>query len=312
MRLHLAALASGFYAFLAGCGGSQRSSGHVEPTIQVLDAGSEPRQRLHYDLAENASERMELTFKLRINSAYTNTVLETAHRSADFPTIKNTVRIEVTDIGADGTMTVNSIVEDVAVLDDVVDATMRKTVEVEANAMRRWQRSWRMTRSGRISDIKASAPNDSAAARAQLSNVVETVRESAVIFPDQPLGVGARWQVTSRYVASGVTWERATTYRLKALTDLAATVDAKISMHADSQPLSVEPNATTRLTSATSNASAELVVPLHSLVATATSHGTSEMNLLVVRGHLRFASSVQTEAISSMRPVTAAAPRSGR
>lgn len=298
-----------FFALVSGCGGSQRSSSaQAEPTIKVLDAGAEPRQRLRYELTERVPERMEMSFKLRMNGAYTNTVLETGHRSADFPTIKNTARIEVTALGADGTATVNSIVEDVVVLDDFVDPMIRKMVDVEVKAMKGWQGSWHMTPSGRISNVTASVPNAPAAARARLSNVADTLRENFVIFPEQVVGVGASWQVTSQYVVSGVTWERTTTYRLKALTDSAATVAAQSSMHADPQALSVEPNATIRLTSATSSASAELVVPLHGLVATATSQGTSEMNLLIVRGHLRLVSSVQTEAIGSVRPITATGP----
>ena len=300
--MHRATLA--LVASVAACGGSQRASSVlVEPTIRVLDAGVEPRQLLHYDLTGLVPERMELSFKLRINGEYTNTVLETGHQTADFPTIKNTARLEVRSVGADGTATVSSIVEDVAILDDVVDPAIRRMIDVEVNAMKGSQYSWRMTPSGRIFDVTASAPNASAAVRARLSNVADTIRGNSVIFPDQAIGAGASWQVTSRYVLSGVTWEQTATYRLRDLTDSVATVSAQISMHADSQALSVEPNATTRLTSATGNASAELVVPFHSLVATATSRGASEMSLLVVRGHQRLASSIQTEAFTSMRPI---------
>jgi hypothetical protein len=201
-------------ALVAGCGGAQRASTVLaEPTTTVLDAGAEPRQQLHYDLAAHVPERMELTVKLRITGAYTNTVLETGHRSADLPSIKSIARLEGTAIDADGTATVSSIVEEVAVLDDVVDPTLRKAVDVEVNALRGSQASWRMAPSGRISDAATSAPNASDATRARLTNIADTIRDSAVVFPDQAIGIGASWQVTSRYVLSGVTWERTTAGR---------------------------------------------------------------------------------------------------
>lgn len=303
LAVHRATTVAVFSALVAGCGGSQHTSGVlVEPTIKVLDAGAEPRQHLHYELTPHVPERVELTFRLRVDGAYTNTVSGTGHRSAEFPTIKSTVRIEVAALDADGIATVNSIVEDVAVLDGVVDPTIHRMVDVEVKAMKGWQGSWRMAPSGRISDVAASAPNGPA--RSRLVNVADTMRGNAVMFPDQAVGVGASWQATSRYVLSGVTWDKTTTYRLKALTDSSATVDAETSMRADPQALRVEPNASTRLTSATANATAELVVPLRSLVATATSRGTSEMNLLFVWGRSRLTSSVQTENISSSRPIT--------
>lgn len=296
-------------ALVGSCGGNHHPSRVLaEPTIKVLDAGAEPREHLRYDFRAHSPERMELTFKLRVNSAYTNTVLETGHRSADFPTIKATARVEVSALNADGTATVSSIVDEVAVVDDFVDPAIHAIVDVEVKAMKGSQSSWRISPSGRISHATASAPNASAEVRAHLANVADTMRENAVIFPEQVVGVGASWQVTSQYLLFGVAWERTTTYSLKALSDTSATVEEQTSMRADSQALRVEPRATTRLTSASSNATAELVVRRHNLVASATSHGTSEMNLLIVRGNLRLVSSVQTEAISSVRPIPETQP----
>jgi hypothetical protein len=70
--------------------------------------------------------------------------------------------------------------------------------------------------------------------------------------------------------------------------------------------LSVEPNAVTRVTSGRVDETAELIIPLRGLAPTVTSQTTSELDLSIVRGHLRITTSVQTESWSSSRPAGAA------
>jgi hypothetical protein len=279
------------------CGGSQNGA-HVakpEPSITVVDAGAEPRQQIRYELTAHAPERVEMNFKLRINTAFTNTALETGHRSVDLPTVRNVARSEVSALTPAGDAVVTFGLEEATVLDDVVDPAIRKLVVAEVVSMKGWRASWRMTPSGRISDITFDVPNASSSARNYYSTIADSINETAVVFPDTAIGIGATWQVTSQESFFGVQWNRTVTYRLKALADSTAAIDAHMVMHAPSQTLSIEPNATTKLTSGTSNTTAELIVPLHRLMATATAQGTSETNLSIVRRHLRITSTIQTE-----------------
>jgi len=295
-------------AIAIGCGSKPLHVTKPEPSITVVDVGAEPQRLLRYELTPDATERMEMTFKIRASTAFTNTVLETGQSSADFPTIKNVTLIKVTSLGADGLASVRSEVENITVLDDVVDPALRTRTQAEVAQLKGSRVSWRMTPSGRISDVAVDAPNASPSARHRLSTFADAVRETSVIFPVAAIGIGATWQVTSEHSSAGVTWNRTVTYRLKALTDLSATIDVQFVMRAPSQALSVEPNASTKLTSGTSSANGELIVPLRGLVATGSAQGTSEMNLLIVRGRLRITSTVQTEMQSSVKPVVAASP----
>jgi hypothetical protein len=290
------------------CGGSQNGA-HVakpEPSITVVGAGAEPRQRIRYELTAHSPERVEMTFKLRMNTAFTNTVLQSGHRSVDFPTLRYVARSEVSTLTPAGDAVVTFELEEGTVLDDVVDPAIRKLAIAEVAFMKGSRGSWRRTPSGRISDIAFDAPNASSSARNLISTIADSTHETAVVFPDTAIGVGARWQVTSQQSSSGVQWSRTVTYELKSLTDSVATIDAQMVMHAPSQALSVEPNATTKLTSGSGNATAELIVPLHSLIATTTARQTSETNLLIVRGHLRITSTILTEILSSVKPLAVA------
>jgi hypothetical protein len=288
-----------------GCGGSQRLArmANPEPSIEIVDPGAAPRQRLRYDLTLHAPERRELNLKVRATTTFTNTVLETGRRSADFPTMRFVERVEVGAVTPAGAAEVTSEVEEITALDDVVDPAIRKQVEPEVAAMKGLRVSWRMAPSGRIADLAVDAPNASGTARDRISAFADAMRELGVVFPDAEIGVGATWRVTTAQSSRDVKWNRTTTYRLRALTDSNATVEARIVMRAPSQALRVEPNATTRLTSATSEGTAELVVPLRGLVATGTIRSTSEASFSIIRGHLRITSTVQAEVLASVRPL---------
>jgi len=123
-------------AVTVACGGSQHAHRATpEESIVLVDAGAEPRQQFRYDLTAHVPERSEVSLKLRTNAAFTNTVLETGHRSVDFPTVRIVIRREVSALAPDSAAEMTSVIEDVTVLDDVVDPTVRTRVEHEAGTV---------------------------------------------------------------------------------------------------------------------------------------------------------------------------------
>jgi len=288
-----------------GCGASTNTQhpANPAPTLSVLQAGAEPRQRLRYELPLHAPERMELSLKVRVTNAFTNTVLETGRRSVDLPTVRIDGRVAVTKITPSGEALVTYELENAVVLDDLVDPAVRRPLEAAMAAMKGWRGSWRMSPSGLLSDIVFDTPNASKSGRNSLSNVDELIPDMSVVFPDAEIGVGATWEVKSRRSMSGVTWERTATYRLRELGASSATVDANVVMHASSQALTVEPNASTRLTSGTVTGSANLSVPLRGLVPTGMSQATSEMNFSIIRGRQRIITSLETQTFVSVKPI---------
>src|SRR5262249_32152219 len=107
----------------------------------------------------------------------------------------------------------------------------------------------------------------------------------------------------SQIEVGGIHFDQTTTYRLANVTEAAATVDVDVVMKAASQALSVEPNATTTVTSASSHGTGQSVIPLHGLVATGTLTATAETNLAIVRGPQRILSSMQLDTIASVKAI---------
>ena len=282
--------------FVVACGSN---TPHVATPamITVLDPGAEPRQVLRYEPTLHVPERAEMTLKTRVTNRFTNTVLETGQRSIDNPSIRLVQRFDAVETTPTGETVMRFEIEDATVLDDVVDPALRALAAARSAKMKGLRGSWHLAPSGKATELVLQTPD--AEHRSDLS----PMRESSVVFPDVPVGIGATWQVTSHESIGGVTWDRKATYRLRGLADSTASIDADIAMHASSQALSTEPNATTTLTSATMNIAAQLTIPLHKLVTTSSAQGTSESNFSIVRGHLRITSTMQIEMLSSVNPI---------
>jgi hypothetical protein len=290
------------FALVTACGGPQKAADGSSsvPTVKVVNPGSEPRQQIRYQPKPQAPDRMEMTLKVRVSTAFTNTALETGHRAADSPSMKISARMMAVTVMPSGDALLTCVIEDVAVLDDMIDPAMRRPIESESSALEGSRGSWQLSPAGIISNVVFEAAPGAQPVRNPRWNLRDVLRDASAVFPDEPIGVGAIWKVTSTQSIAGVTWKRRATYRLRDLSGSIASIDANVEMQASSQPLSVEPNATTRLTSGTSRARADLVIRLDGLFATGTSQGSNGINLNIVRRRQRITTTMQTETIVSV------------
>jgi hypothetical protein len=291
-----------------GCSNATHVARPTPSPVALLDAGAAPRLRVRHDPVLHAPEQVETTLELTVSTSFTNTVLERGHTGVGLG-LRSRGRLEVIGFTAGGDALVTYEIEEAALVGDV-DPAIRPTVDAELAALQGARASWRMAPSGTVSELDIVAPQVSSSMQTRLSSLGQAIHDAAVVFPDAEIGVGARWQVRARPSLAGVTWDQTTTYQLRALTGTSATVEAETVMHARSQALRVEPTATTRLTSGTSRATSELIIPLRGLAATGASRTTTEANYSIVRKDLRITSTVQTEAAFSIRPRDTAAPGS--
>jgi hypothetical protein len=248
---------------------------------------------------------MEIRMTERMTMAAANSA-RSQHDSADLPTMHIVVRLEAAG-AADGAATVTYAVEEASVLDGAAAApAVRKRLEAYVARLKGTHGAWRQEPSGLPSAIDSGTP----AATSSLANpgaaIADFVNGAGIIFPESEIGIGATWQVTSHGVASGVTWDKTSTYRLKNLSGEAATVEANAQMTASPQVLSVEPTRVVRLESGTGDESGDVTVSLHGLVPTGTYSGTSEANLSAVSGQQRVALTMQVETHSTVQPAGSA------
>jgi len=291
---------------ISACSGTTRVPNVSPPRITVLNAGQESRYLLKYTLTR-LRQRMEVSIKIRTDTTVTNTVLETGTQSLDFPTLKVILAVDVTPRVATDMVDVAASVEDATVLDDALDAELRDRMRQYVSGAKGWRTRWRMTSSGATSDLAIEAPANMPQSFSQdLSNVANSLAANVAMFPDVPIGNGARWQVVTQTAFSGVIWNKTTEYTITQLTSSDALVlEADSVLHARPGALKVEPNATTRLVSGRSSSRSELRLSGHSPVpTTATTQTSTETTILAVRGRLRITATTVTQVLSTIRPVS--------
>lgn len=269
-------------------------------TIVVLDPGAEPRQVLRVEPALHVQERVEVTFKLRVRDRFTNTTLDSGERDIDMPSLKLTGVLEATGRDAIGTA-VRLTIEQADLLDDVTDPALRARLAPLVVSLRGRTLGWRIAADGDF--VLAEASEDKSEEALQLARLREAMGEAVARFPATPVGVGASWRVASRARAAGVTWDRTTTYTLRGLASGKATVEVSSVARAGSQPVQVEPNASTRLASGSTSVHAQLTIPLYRLAASASTQESSELEVFVVQGHLRISHTLTAETLLLIEPV---------
>jgi hypothetical protein len=293
---------------LAACGGAQSTSPSAAPDIVVQAVGAEPWSVVRYSLAPGFEQHFELTLKVRAATRFTNTVLEEGTRELDFPGLLLRMRVAVTAVTPAGDADLTYEIEEARLLDDVVDPSMSVFAGREAMSMRGARTTARLSASGAMSNVRAVAASASQAAERWRTELHSALYDTEAVFPDAPIGVGAVWRVTSHPTLRDVHWTRVATYTLRARTASTVDVEAVIEMTAGSQALRTEPNASTRLTSATSKGAAHARLALAKVAGEASTTGTAELSYLIVRRHARLSSTTRIDSILSSRPLDDIAP----
>jgi len=186
-------------------------------------------------------------------------------------------------------------VERAELLDDVTDLAVRQRLAPLVITFNGRELTWRVAPDGTY--VAAGSETESSEEQLQLSRLREAMADIGATFPAVPIGPGARWRVTSRMRVAGVVWDRTTTYTLRALTGDQVTLDIATTARAGSQAVRVEPTTTTRLTSGSSRAHGATTLALRGVAPTAQQEATTEMNLLIVRGHERISSVFTADTI---------------
>lgn len=268
---------------LVACGGAPL------PTTQsftLLEPGAEPRSVVRYE-TEPGTARNAFTYKQRTTTKYENTVMEEGRTDIDLPAIRAISFVTATGVSPAGDADLNIVVADAHVLDDVVDPRMRTVARRAAREMHGKRSQLTRASSGQLMNVEAP------------DGLEDVIRASALVFPHEPIGIGARWSRTTSIEVNKVRWYETTTFTLRDRTSDSVTIDVASEFRAGDQALHAEPNATTRLTGGTGRGSGHFVIPLRGLAVRGKADETRTMKVLITRGHTRIAAEITSELFLS-------------
>jgi Family of unknown function (DUF6263) len=283
---------------LVACGARQAPLPPPPPPVTVLDTGAEPRRLVRYTLQPHAHTRLETDTDVTVTERFTNTVLENGANRVAFPRVRVIETIEVTAREPDGSARVNTQIEQATAESQLANPRAERAFETVLARLRKMHSTRHVAPSGAVTNVVI----DSAEPRGANATVEYAAQQTAMVFPDVPIGVGGAWKSVTHVTTGGVEWQRTTTYHLRALDDVSASIEYEAAMSASEHVLYTEPNASTKVTSGDGVESGQVLVNLGDASAIGGWHATLTVNMLIVDHALRISSTLQNETSETIQP----------
>lgn len=217
---------------------AEAASSGAAPQVQVsydlmlLDAGAEPRAPLRLVPTVGVPQELEMVMDMGMHMAVGDQV-----QDMDLPPLSFGMRSTVDSVDKDGTMNVSSVwlgahmLEGGSVPPEVSQAMLQGFSMLEGLAM-----TQKIDATGRSLSLQLSSDTNPEVAAA-FNGVQDSMRQSQVYLPAEPVGAGARWKVTVHIVSNGIPVDAMTTYTLRERHDDVLSLGSEVAMSIDEKAM---------------------------------------------------------------------------
>lgn len=284
------------------------------PTVKVLEAGAAPKKALRYKFKPGSTEYVEMDMKMSMAM----TMGGRGAPKVDLPTVRTTMRIDAKELTPEGDLRCTFNADKVDVLKDVVvDPKMRATLEKDLAGLVGMHGKARISTRGVASETELDlAPGAPPSLRGQLDTMRDAIRNMYVPFPEEEVGKGAKWEVTSRVPLSGAMMDTKMLYALTKLDADSAQTDVEVALSAPpNQPMQIAalpPSATATLDSLAGKGSGKATPSFVRLVGAGSSKLSMEAAFGVAMQGEKVQMKMQSEVVVSLRPAKAPGPPAPR
>jgi hypothetical protein len=210
-RVLLALVVLGAGPALGDVAGARETQAPSPPQVEVLDAGSQPREALRLAPPVGASEQSAMTVRFDVEQSG---VSDTETKA---PPIRTTISMVLQGVTPEGNLQITFSYPSFEVLRrEGTSAGQRRTIERELAALSGLSGAMTMTPQGTIVDSTLDIPPDLDPALSQtLSQLENQLGVVTASFPQEEVGVGARWRTTSELTLNGINVRQVGEYRLE-------------------------------------------------------------------------------------------------
>jgi hypothetical protein len=216
-------------------GSSGAAGATAASPVKLLESGAEPRKQLRLHPKEGDKQTLELTAKTTTEVKNGDTQIP----SPKLPPMKLVMAMTVKqvapsgDISYDRNLTEAGIVEDPDVLPQVAEAMQSSLAGLKG-----------LTAMGVISSrgiVKSADVKIPASVSPQMRQAVEQAKQSIgalmVPLPEEPVGVGAKWEYRRPFAAQGLTVDQTGTYEVVSIEEDRVTLKAALTQTAANQKI---------------------------------------------------------------------------
>lgn len=182
-------------------------AGSEAPTkLELLDAGAEPKQVLHYQLTKGVKTALELTTDIDFTAG---------KMGGPMPSMVLTMDIGADDVLPDGKMKVKSTISKVSGKDRPGSKLSADALSAQAAIMVGIGVAGTLAPDGTLTDGHIDGSDHlPAEMQAQLGTLTKGFERVALALPTQPVGVGAKWRTTKEVIENGAHMTATTTIEL--------------------------------------------------------------------------------------------------
>jgi len=175
------------------------------PVVKVLDPGKEPRQPLRWTIKPGFEQRLSVDVGYAVDA-----VIAILRFGSPTYVVSYDLTMRATKVEDDGTVRVAFKVEEATT--DTVGAPERvKQLENALTAMRAVTGSYVLAPRGHVTTIQIKTPNRESIGPEMIDNFRWTLAQLTPVFPEQPVGQGAKWTVHAGIEQGGAQVNQLTT-----------------------------------------------------------------------------------------------------
>jgi hypothetical protein len=205
--------------------------------IELLSAGSQPRQQLRFKPRLNVKERTNMTMTLDMSMSVDNQPMPLSKSPGTIITIETqTTKIDPNgDIHYQFAYTNADVVADATTPPATIES-MRSQIKqlagITGNVV--------IDNRGRTKQINLTLPPGLDPTITQVLNqMTDSMQQLSSLLPEEAIGIGGQWRVTESLTVSGMTITQAATYQLVSLKNGVATVNASLTQQAVPQTINL-------------------------------------------------------------------------
>jgi len=184
------------------------------PVIKVLDAGQEPREPLRVSVVAGQRETMVMTMTMGMDM---NMGALGAVPKMDLPPIEMTMGIHVTSVSDTGDFRYEFSLDNVSVKDRPgLQPGMAEAMREAMTGIVGLRGSSVISNRGEVREATFKIPdNMPAQVKQTMESMQQSIQQIAVPFPEEAVGIGAKWEVSSTLAqVGGITLSQVSNYEL--------------------------------------------------------------------------------------------------
>lgn len=204
------------------------------PTVNVLESGAEPRRAIRWKVEQGSEQKLKVDVGMSVDA-----VIVLIRSKMPETVVAYDLTLEAKKVKRDGTVEVAFKVDDAR---SVRAPTSKSAVQSEAQKRALKQRtnvvgSYVLSPQGALSKFEVKKATDGSEANAALADSLRwTLGQLTAVFPDQPIGRGAKWSVQQSIIQGGIHANELRTFELVELDGKRAKLSVDVRQTAAPQP----------------------------------------------------------------------------